>query len=121
LNGIWNGFEDLVFWGKIQRRGVDVNVPKIGSRVGGLCFGGILGIYAELRREFGWGNLDLVNLGFLSSGLTWGWRRGGNLCAIWVWGVDSKVRGALAYGVHGRGFVRCKCSGARGFPTTVLG
>jgi hypothetical protein len=37
------------------------------------------------------------------------------------WGVDSKVRGALAYGVHGRGFVRCKCSGARGFPTTVLG
>jgi hypothetical protein len=48
-----------------QRRGTHVSVPKIGSRVGVLCFGGNLGIYAELRRELYWGNLNLVVFGFL--------------------------------------------------------
>jgi hypothetical protein len=44
---------------RIQRRGTDVNVPEIGSRGVLLCFGGILGIYADLRREFNLGNLSL--------------------------------------------------------------
>jgi hypothetical protein len=86
MDEIWKVFEDLCVWGKVQRRGTDVIVPEIGSRGEEKCFGGISGFHAVLRREFGWGNLDLVNLGFLSGGLTWGWRRGGNLCAIWVWG-----------------------------------
>jgi hypothetical protein len=86
LDEIWKVFEDLCVWRKLQRRGTHVNVPEIGSRGEEKCFGGISGIYAVLRREFGWGNLDLVNLGFLSGGLTWGWRRGDHLCAIWVWG-----------------------------------
>jgi hypothetical protein len=37
-----------------------VNTPKIGSRAALLCFGGISGFCAELRREFIWGNLDLT-------------------------------------------------------------
>jgi hypothetical protein len=54
-------FWDLVFWGgQVQRRGVHVNTPKIGSRVGVNCFGGILRFHAELRRESCWGNWDLV-------------------------------------------------------------
>jgi hypothetical protein len=36
----------LIFWGRIfgsrvQRRGVNVNIPKNGSRAGEFCFGGI--------------------------------------------------------------------------------
>jgi hypothetical protein len=50
-----------VFWpnfGKaVQRRGTDVSTPKNGSRDGKFCFGGIMGFYAVLRREFWWGNL----------------------------------------------------------------
>jgi hypothetical protein len=46
--------------GQVQRRGTHVNVPEIGSRVGVYCFGGNLGIYADLRREFIWRNLKLV-------------------------------------------------------------
>jgi hypothetical protein len=42
-----------------QRRGAHVNVPKIGSRGEVLCFGGIQRFYAELRRDFIWGNLKL--------------------------------------------------------------
>jgi hypothetical protein len=52
------GLEEIrkVFWDsgvleEIQRRGADVNTPKKGSRAGQNCFGGILGIHAELRRE----------------------------------------------------------------------
>jgi hypothetical protein len=41
---------------EVQRRGVHVNPPKIGSRAGELCFGGILRFYADLRRECIWGN-----------------------------------------------------------------
>jgi hypothetical protein len=36
------------FWNVVQRRGVHVNIPEIGSRVGGICFGGILWFYAVL-------------------------------------------------------------------------
>jgi hypothetical protein len=52
-------FEGLVFWGKVRRRGVHVSTLKIGSRVGLKCIGGILGFYADLRRELGWGNFKL--------------------------------------------------------------
>jgi hypothetical protein len=38
-----------------------VRTPKIGSRDGETCFGGILWFYAELRRESFWRNF---NLGF---------------------------------------------------------
>jgi hypothetical protein len=55
----------LGFFGVGQRRGADVSVPKIGSRDGLLCIGGILGIYAVLRREIGWGNLSLMFFGVL--------------------------------------------------------
>jgi hypothetical protein len=58
-------FEDLEFWKAGQRRGGRVNTPEIGSRDGVLCFGGNLGIYADLRRESVWGNLKLVVFGFL--------------------------------------------------------
>jgi hypothetical protein len=47
-----------IFERRVQRRGGRVNTLKIGSRVGGICFGGILAFYAELRREYNWGNLD---------------------------------------------------------------
>jgi hypothetical protein len=57
--GNWN------FFGVGQRRGAHVSVLKIGSRVGLFCFGGILGIHAELRREFIWGNLRLGFFGVL--------------------------------------------------------
>jgi hypothetical protein len=49
--GFWPGL-DWFFWpnfGKVvQRRGVHVNTPKIGSRDGELCIGGILDFYADL-------------------------------------------------------------------------
>jgi hypothetical protein len=56
LAGVWKVFEDLEVLGEFQRRGVHVSIPKIGSRDGLKCFGGILGFCAELRREWGWGN-----------------------------------------------------------------
>jgi hypothetical protein len=34
-----------------------VNTPEIGSRDGGNCLGEFWGVYADLRREFCWGNL----------------------------------------------------------------
>jgi hypothetical protein len=34
-------FEEFGFLVGVQRRGVDVNIPKIGSRGGGFWFGGI--------------------------------------------------------------------------------
>jgi hypothetical protein len=48
----------LGIWGKVQRRGTHVNPPKIGSRGAGNCLGEFLGIHADLRRDFGWGNLN---------------------------------------------------------------
>jgi hypothetical protein len=45
-------FGELDFGGIIQRRGGRVSTLEIGSRGGVLCFGGILGGHADLRREF---------------------------------------------------------------------
>jgi hypothetical protein len=50
--GVWD------FGGWVQRRGARVNIPEIGSRGELFVFGGIMGIYAELRREYNWGNLN---------------------------------------------------------------
>jgi hypothetical protein len=60
LDEFWKDFEELEFLEAGQRRGAHVNTLKIGSRDGVLCIGGILGFYADLRREFIWGNLDLT-------------------------------------------------------------
>jgi hypothetical protein len=54
-----------VLLGELQRRGAYVSVLKIGSRGACFCFWGNLGIYADLRRELGWGNWDLGNFGEL--------------------------------------------------------
>jgi hypothetical protein len=59
-------FWEFGFWGKVQRRGVHVNTPKRGSRGEEICFGGIWGFYAELRREFNRGNLNLDFFGVLA-------------------------------------------------------
>jgi hypothetical protein len=70
--------------GQVQRRGVDVNILKRGSRVGVYCFGGILKVYAVLRREFGWGNLSLdffEDLGGKPRSTT---EEGGHLCVSFV-------------------------------------
>jgi hypothetical protein len=70
---------NLEFWGKVQRRGTHVNTLKIGSRGVCLCFGGILGSYADLRREFGWVRLEFGVFGRVVRGITWGWEEGGHL------------------------------------------
>jgi hypothetical protein len=51
LDGTWKVFGKLGILGPGQRRGVHVKIPEIGSRDGEKCFGGIMGFYAELRRE----------------------------------------------------------------------
>jgi hypothetical protein len=60
LKVIRKDLRGLEFWDLVQRRGVDVNTPKIGSRDGEKCSGGIWGFYAELRRESFGGNLNLA-------------------------------------------------------------
>jgi hypothetical protein len=57
MAGVWKVLRLRNFWGQVQRRGVHVNTPEIGSRVGVFCSGGIWGFYAVLRREYCWGNL----------------------------------------------------------------
>jgi hypothetical protein len=86
----------------VQRRGGRVNIPEIGSRDGGIVFGGILGFCAELRRKLFWGNLDLGFLGILLGVLRGGGEEGGPLCAfrgiylcvgLGVWaGLERTVR-----------------------------
>jgi hypothetical protein len=61
LNGIRIDFGGLDFWRKFQRRGAHVNTPELGSRGEESCFGGILRIRADLRRDFVGGDF---NLGF---------------------------------------------------------
>jgi hypothetical protein len=51
LDGTWKDFEGLGFFEAGQRRGADVSVLKIGSRDELLCFGGIWGSHADLRRK----------------------------------------------------------------------
>jgi hypothetical protein len=72
-----------IFEGPVQRRGGRVNTPEIGSRDGINCFGGISGFHAELRREFKWGNFNLVVFGFLGGGPRGTVRRGGTMVFIW--------------------------------------
>jgi hypothetical protein len=48
LVGVGRDFWAWIFGGQVQRRGTHVNTPKIGSRVGVFCFGGIYRFYAEL-------------------------------------------------------------------------
>jgi hypothetical protein len=58
----WAGIERIlgfgIFESRVQRRGAHVNIPEIGSRGALFVFGGIMGICAELRREYNWGNLN---------------------------------------------------------------
>jgi hypothetical protein len=71
-----------IFGGRVQRRGAHVNTPEIGSRGEEICFGGILGFHAVLRRKFIWGNLVLVFFGILGVDPRGGIEEGGNSCAF---------------------------------------
>jgi hypothetical protein len=59
----WKEFWDFGFLGELQRRGVHVSTPEIGSRGEEKCSGGTWGFHAELRRESCWGNLIWVFFG----------------------------------------------------------
>jgi hypothetical protein len=54
-----------------------VSTLEIGSRGDVFCFWGNLRFYAKLRREFGWGNFDLVFLEDLFVGPRRGCEEGG--------------------------------------------
>jgi hypothetical protein len=86
---------DLGFFGAGQRRGTHVSVPKIGSRAALLCFGGILGFYAELRREYIWRNLFLVVLGVLGGDPRGTIEEGGHLVFPFVFGGIFCVTGGF--------------------------
>jgi hypothetical protein len=62
---IWIGFDDWNFWRNFWRRGADVNTLEIGSRGAKKCLGEFWGVYADLRRDFVWGNLKLDFFGVL--------------------------------------------------------
>jgi hypothetical protein len=69
----------LDFGGTVQRRGVHVKTPEIGSRDAQKCFWGNLGFYAELRRELFWGFWVVGQvLKVLEGVAAWGGRRGGS-------------------------------------------
>jgi hypothetical protein len=82
LHEFWKDFGKLEFLGPGQRRGAHVNTPKIGSRGVLLCFGGISGFCAELRREIIWGNLDLTFFGVLGVVPRRSTEEGGPTCAF---------------------------------------
>jgi hypothetical protein len=65
LSESWKVFGIGIFESRVQRRGGRVSTLKIGSRDGFFCFGGILGFYADLRRDFIWGNFNLAFFGGL--------------------------------------------------------
>jgi hypothetical protein len=84
----------LGFFEAGQRRGAHVSVPKIGSRAALFCFGGILGSYADLRRDFEWGNLKLGNFEGLGVGPRRSTEEGGALSVSpWCLGEFSCVTG----------------------------
>jgi hypothetical protein len=60
-----------------------VSPPKIGSRVGEICFGGILDFYADLRRKTFWGNLKWEFLGVLLVSPRGTSEEGGPRSAFW--------------------------------------
>jgi hypothetical protein len=72
--GVW------VFWRNLWRRGVHVNTPKLGSRGEGKCLGEFYGVYADLRREFVWGNFKLEFFGVLLVSPRGTTEEGGHLC-----------------------------------------
>jgi hypothetical protein len=67
----------------VQRRGVHVNTPKRGSRDGVFSFGGIWGVYADLRRDFNLGNLKLGFFGVMFGEPRGVVRRGDQQCDFW--------------------------------------
>jgi hypothetical protein len=67
---------------EVQRRGARVSTPKIGSRDGGIVFGGISKIYADLRREYYWGNLKWGFFEVLLVGPRGSVEEGGHLCVL---------------------------------------
>jgi hypothetical protein len=72
---------------EFQRRGAHVSTPKIGSRGDVLCFRGILGNHADLRRDLDWGNSDLLFFEVLFRVPRGGTEEGGPLCVfLYVWG-----------------------------------
>jgi hypothetical protein len=60
-----------------------VRIPKIGSRAGLCCFGGIWGVYADLRRELFEGNLDLDFFWVLLGVPRGGGKEGGTYWCFW--------------------------------------
>jgi hypothetical protein len=75
-------FRRFGFFGAGQRRGAHVSVPKIGSRDGVLCFGGILGTHADLRREIVWGNFNLLFFWSLGGSPRESIEEGGHSCVL---------------------------------------
>jgi hypothetical protein len=87
FRGFVRGFNWIFGWdfrNEVQRRGVHVNIPEIGSRDGGICFGGILWFYAVLRRECFGRNLDLGFFWFLFEYLRDSLEEGDHLSVFWV-------------------------------------
>jgi hypothetical protein len=73
-----------------------VNPPKIGSRGAVLCFGGIWGCHADLRREFVWGNFNLLFFWVLGGSPRRAVEEGGHLCSLCViWGTNCVNWGNL--------------------------
>jgi hypothetical protein len=83
LAGFLKEFGFGIFGGRVQRRGAHVSTPKIGSRAGGIVFGGISEFHAVLRRELFWGNLELDFFGVLLGVPRRGTEEGGDHCAFW--------------------------------------
>jgi hypothetical protein len=75
-------FGDWIFWRNFWRRGTHVNIPKIGSRGEGKCLGEFWGVYADLRREFKWGNFKLGFLGVFLVSPREPIEEGGHLCVF---------------------------------------
>jgi hypothetical protein len=82
LNEGWKVFGNFGILGEFQRRGVHVSTPKIGSRDGIKCFGGILGFHADLRRELERGNFKLGFFGVLLVGPRGATEEGGQTVCI---------------------------------------
>jgi hypothetical protein len=57
-SGSLESFLGIGFFWAGQRRGAHVSTLEIGSRDELFSFGGIWGVYAVLRREIVWGNLN---------------------------------------------------------------